>query len=95
MPIEFPTVIVLLLIVCSRLFIVAFPWLIYKIKKNEKKDEEVNHKKLKLVMHNYSSMMKKKENKKKINDRVYTKICSGSRFTTLFEKSNFCPKIHF
>ena len=37
MPIEFPTVIVLLLIVCSRLFIVAFPWLIYKIKKMKKK----------------------------------------------------------
>ena len=40
-------------------------------------------------MHNYSSMMKKKENKKKINDRVYTKISSGSgfiNFTTLKKK---------
>ena len=53
-----------------------------------KKHEEVNHKKLKLVMHNYSSMMKKKENKKKINDRVYTKISSGSGFInfTTFKK---------
>ena len=61
----------------------------------EKEKDEVNHKKLKLVMH-YSSMMKK-ENKKKINDRVYTKNHqSGFFFLSLFFILAFeIEKVHF